>query len=54
MKDFVLIGDELISPEKISEIRKKLETLPEEIEYEKISKIIKKEGITNINQLLNY
>ena len=54
LKDFVLIGDELVSPEKISEIRKKLETFPEEIEYEKISEIIKKEGITNINQMLSY
>lgn len=54
LKDFVLIGDELIAPEKIFKIRKKLETLPKEIEYAQVVRILNKEGITNVNQLLNY
>jgi len=54
LKDFVLIGDELISPEKILEIKKKFETLPEEIGYAQAVETLKSEGITNINQMLHF
>lgn len=54
VEDYVLIGEELMSQEKIERLKEILGALPSSTKYIIVERMLKEEGISSVNSLLGY
>jgi hypothetical protein len=54
IEGYLLVGEELVSLEKMERVKKRLEELPARAKYAVVDEILTEEGISSINSLLRY